>query len=232
LDTGDARIVETAEEGLPKARALLRAAAMAVLSRRPLAWGGLFCLVGVALPERAAEPVAPTAIAIVALVGLARFAPARAARRARSSSDTRRESPDPKRRRSDDREAIQGTVSRTAGNRVLVELAKGRVTFLGRPIRCPRPATPVAARFVRRSRRRRSRAIRRRSSSTTIWAGRLKALRSRRASCATLPPAADTWLDGAVHRGLLRAFVTGDRREVTEAETALLRDTGTSISFR
>src|SRR5262245_45080206 len=118
---------------------------MAALSRRPLAWGGLFCLVGVALPERAAEPVAPTAIAIVLLVGLARFAPrpallagslllGHAARIARPDAPT-----------FDDR--IRGTVLRTAGNRVLVELGGGRVTFLWPDDAVPAPGDAVAARL-------------------------------------------------------------------------------------
>jgi competence protein ComEC len=200
---------------------------MAGLSRRPLAWGGLFCLVGVALPERAAEPVAPTAIAIVVLVGLARFAPrpallggalllGHAARIARPDAPT-----------FDDR--IQGTVLRTAGNRVLVEGANGRVTFLWPDDSVPAPGDAVAARlrppFPTQTLPG--------DPSPLFFDDDLGRATSGAAIAATIlrrPSTADpdAWLAGAVHRGLLRAFVTGDRREVTDAETALLRDTGTT----
>ena len=208
---------------------MLRAAAMAMRSRRPLAWGGLCCLVGVALPERAAEPMAPTAIAIVLLVGLARIAPvpallAGAVLLGHASRIARSEAPT-----FSDREAIQGTVLRTAGDRVVVELAQGRVTFAWPDDSLPAPGDAVAAR------------IRPPFPTQTLpgdpsplfFDDDLGRATPRSAIAATIlrrPSAADTdaWLDGAVHRGLLRAFVTGDRREVTGAETTLLRETGTT----
>jgi competence protein ComEC len=205
---------------------------MAGLSRRPLAWGGLFCLLGVALPERASEPVAPTAGAIVVLVGLARLASGatvssaallagalllgHAARIARTDAQAVDGS-------------IRGTVLRTAGHRVLVESDRGRVTFAWPDDALPAPGDAIAARL-------------RPPPATQTLPGDPSPLffdddlgraTPRAALAATIlrrPDASDPdeWLDGAEHRALLRAFVTGDRREVTEGETALLRETGTT----
>jgi hypothetical protein len=181
------------------------------------------------MPERAAEPVAPTALAIVLLVGLARFAPspallAGALLLGHAARIARPETP-----AFDEREAIRGTVLRTAGDRVVVELAHGRVTFAWPDDTLPAPGDAVAARL--------------RSPFPTqtlpgdpaplFFDDDLGRATPRAAIAATIlrrPFAgdADTWLDGAVHRGLLRAFVTGDRREVTDAEAALLRATGTT----
>jgi competence protein ComEC len=205
---------------------------MAALSRRPLAWGGLFCLAGVALPERAREPVAPAAAGIVAFVGLARFAPGAApaallagaillghtARVARSEAPT-----------FEDREAIRGTVLRTAGDRVLVEFAEGRVTFAWPDDSVPAPGDAIAA-LLRPPFPMETLPG---DPSPLFFDDDLGRATSRAAMAATIlrRPSADdpdAWLEGASHRGLLRAFVTGDRREVTDAETALLRATGTT----
>ena len=211
---------------------MLSGAAMAGLSRRPLAWGGLCCLLGVALPERAGEPIAPTTAGIVALVGTARLAPAtapaallagafllgHAARVARPEAPT-----------FDDREAIRGTVLRTAGARVLVEFDRGRVAFSWPDDALPAPGDAVAAQL-------------RSPWPTQTLPGDPSLLfvdddlgrappRSALAATILRRPGADdvdAWLDGATHRGLLRAFVTGDRREVSDAETTLLRETGTT----